>query len=61
MATPLLWLLVTVTVTITRVRAHIILSKSDRTIIYKTGDSRYTPTPIPLQHAAQVGRFKRSS
>ena len=57
MATPLLWLLVTVTIT----RGHIILSKSDRTIIYKTGDSRYTPTPIPLQHAAQVGRFKISS
>ena len=55
MATPLLWLLVTITVT--RVRSHIILSKSDRTIIYKTGDSSYTPTPIPLQHAAQVGRY----
>ena len=53
MSTPLLRLLVTVTVT----RAHIILSKSDRTIIYKTGDSSYTPTPIPLQHAAQVGRY----
>ena len=59
MSTPLLWLLVTVTVT--RVRSHIILSKSDRTIIYKTGDSSYTPTPIPLQHAAQVRRFKGSS
>ena len=59
MATPLLWLLVTIS--ITRVPGHIILSKSDRTIIYKTGDSSYTPTPIPLQHAAQVGRFKISS
>ena len=59
MATPLLWLLVTIT--ITRSRSHIILSKSDRTIIYKTGDSSYTPTPIPLSHAAQVGRFNRSS
>ena len=35
--------------------SHIILKKSDRTIIYKTDDHiKYSPTPIPLTLTAQM-------
>ena len=36
------------------VGCHIILTKSDRTIIYETDGSSYKPTPIPLRSSVQV-------
>ena len=48
------WVWVIICILVGGVGCHIILTKSDRTIIYELDESSYKPTPIPLTSVAQV-------
>ena len=48
------WVWVIICILVGGVGCHIILTKSDRTIIYEPDESSYKPTPIPLTSAVQV-------
>ena len=48
------WVWVIIFVLVGGVGCHIILTKSDRTIIYEPDESSYKPTPIPLTPTVQV-------
>ena len=48
------WVWVIICILVGGVGCHIILTKSDRTIIYEPDESSYKPTPIPLTPTVQV-------
>lgn len=48
------WVWVIICILVGGVGCHIILTKSDRTIIYEPDESSYKPTPIPLTSVVQV-------